>query len=65
MSWCGLTLHSLYYVLSGLRQTSLRSVTNKSTMTRLRVSQLVFSSELEMLCESKITETRLSAMWEE
>ena len=65
MSCCGLTLHSLYYVLLGLRQTSLLSVTHKSTMTRLRVSQLVCSSEIEMLCESKITETRLSAMWEE
>lgn len=38
----------LYYVLSGLRQTSLRSVTHKSTITRFRASQLVFSSELEI-----------------
>lgn len=52
----------LYYVLSGLRQTSLRSVTHKSTITRLRVSQLVFSRELEILCRRgriKIAETRL------
>lgn len=40
----------LYYVLSGLRQTSLRSVTHKSTMTRFRASLLVFSSELEIVC---------------
>lgn len=40
----------LYYVLLGLRQTSLHSVTHKSTITCLRVSQLVFSSELEISC---------------
>lgn len=40
----------LYYVLSGPRQTSLRSVTHKGTITRFGVSQLVFSSELEILC---------------
>lgn len=39
----------LYYVFSGLRQTSLRSATHKSTITRFRVLQLVFSSELESL----------------
>lgn len=40
----------LYYVLLGLRQTSLRSVTHKSTITRFGVSRLVFSGELEILC---------------